>query len=518
MHAVVLLLVVLVGIGGRALYVDRPLDDRSLALWHEADYTQIARNFYRDGLNILYPQIDWRGDTPGYAEMEFPLIPWLAALLYRLVGYREVLIRVLCSLFSILSLLVFVRLCRRALPPTGAVFAAAAFALNPLLIYLGSAMQPESAMLLLSLVAITLIWRWDETPTPALLLAAAAATGAAILLKSTAAFLGLVLAYVVLRKRGVRAFTGPRVHAAAALALLPPLAWYLWAARFWHIYGNSLGVSNESHFLSWAMLVPPRFLLGLLKWETLGVLTPAGWLLAFAAIRSRDSSVERALVWYGALWLFYFVTAGTSADRWSFYYHGASVPPVCLLMGAGVVAFGRGRAIPAAGGWFARRQQQLGSLLAAATMVALLGGTVVLIRRRDSNSYLRLMRSCALQFVQYVPRTAAIVANGGTMFDEYGRPVAHNEPMLFAWMDRKGFSYGAQELSTGTLDGIARRGGRYWIVRRDELKRDDLQRQVDALYERIASCHDTYYLYDLQPQRAGAAEPRMSVTAFTDRS
>src|SRR4029077_7395386 len=60
---------VLVLVGGparRLAYVDRPMDDRTLAPWREADYIQIARNFYRDGLNIFYPRVDWRGDPPGY--------------------------------------------------------------------------------------------------------------------------------------------------------------------------------------------------------------------------------------------------------------------------------------------------------------------------------------------------------------------------------------------------------------------------------------------------------------------
>jgi len=73
---------------------------------------------------------------------------------------------------------------------------------------------------------------------------------------------------------------------AAVLALAPPAAWYLWAGRFWILYGNSRGLSNESPFLGLDMLHRPEWVLGLLKWETLGVLMPLGWILLLAARRS----------------------------------------------------------------------------------------------------------------------------------------------------------------------------------------------------------------------------------------
>jgi 4-amino-4-deoxy-L-arabinose transferase-like glycosyltransferase len=493
-----LIAIALVGVVGRVAYVDRPLDHRLLASWREADYTQLARNFYRDELNIFYPQIDWRGDTPGYAEMEFPIVPWTAAVLDRLFGYREAWLRVPASIAAVLALLLFLRLCRQVLPPGGALFAAAAFAVNPLLIYLATAMQPESLMLLLSILAMTLIWRWDERPEPATLFAAALTVALGILAKSPAAYLGLVLAYVVIRKRGWQAFSDVSIYAAALLAIVPPLAWYAWAAHFWTMYGNSLGVSNESHFIGWDILFPPRFLRGILKWETIRVFTPAGWLLALAALSIRRGRAALALVWYGAVWVFYVAIARTSGDDWSFYYHSSSVAPACLLMGAGLVALTTGRDPSGAAAPPVRWRRWAGGVLAAATLALLVRATVQTIDERDTNPGFQEMRRCVLQFQPYVPPSALIVVRGGPMFDEDGHPVAYNESMAFAWMDRKGFNYGKEELGLSTLQRIAARGGRFWIARRDELERNDLGRLVDARYARVATCDDSYFLYDLR--------------------
>jgi hypothetical protein len=104
-----------------------------------------------------------------------------------------------------------------------------------------------------------------------------------------------------------------------------------------------------------------------------------------------------------------------------------------------------------------------------------------------------------LQFLPYVPTNERIVVHGGTMVDEYGYPAAHNESMMFAWMDRKGFNYGTQELRIETLEKIAARGGRYWIVRHGELESGNLKELANTRYHRVAECGDSYYLYDLRP-------------------
>ena len=497
-YSIGLLLVVLVGIGLRLAYVNRPLDHRLRSPWRQADYVQIARNFYRGDMNIFYPQIDWREDTPGYVEAEFPFLPWTGALLYRVFGYHEEILRVLSAVLGIASLLLFLALCHKFLPPIGTLFAVAAFAVNPLLMHLATAMQPEPVMLFLSLIAVALIWRWDERPNFANLLLASAIIAAAALAKAPAAYLGLLLAYAVLRKFGLKALRDVRIYVAALVCILPPLAWHVWAARFWLDYGNSLGLSNGQHFIGWDMLLPPTFLIGILKWETLGVFTPAGWLLVLAAFRQPRAEIEFFLVWYGAVWVFYIVAGRTTAADWAYYYHSASIVPGYLLMGAGFAAFVQGKVIPKKYAWLARHEKSLGGLLAVGTLVALIGATVVFVRLRDGRTDLLKMRTCGLEFAKNLPPTEMIVVTGGYKFDEFGNPGAYNVSMMFAWMDRKGFNYGIEELGIETLDRLAMRGGRYWIAHRSELERDNLKALVNQRYRLVAECSLGYYLYDLK--------------------
>jgi hypothetical protein len=500
--------VLLVGSGAALAYIGRPLDYRLRSPWRQADYTQIARNFYREGMNIAYPRIDWRGAGPGYVEGELPLLPWVGGLLFKTFGYREQLLRVAPALLAIASLLLLAALARRLLPPTAAIFATGAFAANPLLFHLATAIQPEPLMLFFSLVAVTSCWRWGEHPDrPLLLLGTAAAIAAATLAKAPALCLGIVVAYEVLRRLGIRMLAMPVVYVAVAIAVVPPLVWYMWARHFWIEYGNSLGVSNGDHFLTLAMLAPPRFLVGIVKWETLGVFTPFGWLLGLAALCAPREHVERPLVWYGAAWVFYIAAAKTTSADWAYYYHAIAVAPACLLMGAGLVAVTEGR-IPAIGRSLLLRSRKLAAGLLACTtiltLLALVGGYVHL---RDGRVDLLPMYNCSREFARFVGPDRLIVVAGAPR-EEDGSIGANNISMPFAWMDRKGFNYPAGDLGIEMLDRIAAKGGRYWMASKKEL--EALRESSGEIkYARVASCEDAYFLYDLTPGLASRSHRRV---------
>jgi len=488
--------ILLAGIALRVAWVWRPLDHRIRAPWRQADETQIARNFAREDPNILRPRIDWRRDGPGLVEMEFPLVPWTAGMLDRLLGYREEYLRVLSCLLEIGGLLLFAGLARRLLPPPGAAAAVGLYAVNPLLIYLATAMQPEPMMLFLSLVAMTLLARFDERGSAASLVLAGAALGGAILGKAPAACLGLVFAWVVLRRLGRRAFASPAVWAAAVLALVPPILWYHWAKGLFLIYGNSLGLSNEYPFLGLDMLRRPVFVLGLLKWETLGVVTPIGWLLLLFAWRAPRAATALPCAWWVSVWVFYLAAARTTADDWAFYYHCVSAAPACLLMGAGFSAL-----LVSTGGTSLKlppgaRRRALGWLFYSATVLALILATAALLRARDGREDLRDMRACGLRFLERIPEGSMIVVRGGSIADEDGFPTAHNQSMFFAWLDRRGFTYGNEELAIPVLQDIARRGGRYWIAETSEL-RGAMSAAAAQSFHFVARCDPGYVLYDL---------------------
>ena len=56
--------------------------------WRECDTMAMSRNFLLDGFDPLRPRVDWRGDTDGAVESEFPLYQMLVAA--SLVAFGEV--------------------------------------------------------------------------------------------------------------------------------------------------------------------------------------------------------------------------------------------------------------------------------------------------------------------------------------------------------------------------------------------------------------------------------------------
>ncbi len=508
--------IVVVGAFLRVADAGRPFDHRLSNAWRAADYLQISRNFFRGSLNILYPQVDWNADSPGYVEMELPVLPWLGAAAGRLLGYQENYMRFFAAACSLATLMLFVGLVRRLLPPAGAVFAISAFAVNPLLIRLGNAMQPEPLMMLGCVATACAIERWRRAPSSGRLLTAALLLAVSVLAKAPAAAMGLVLAFALLREQGTRAFKRPINYLAAVVAVGPPLAWFLWAKQFWRLYGNSLGVSNESHWISWQMFTPPEFLWGILKWEALAVLTPIGWLLVLAATRFRRRGVSLAWAWYGAALAFYLVAGGTSGDDWASYYHCLSVPAACLLMGGGFSVL-VDAVHTSEGSSQLPRGQWIGGLLGVGVIGMLAYATGVAIHRRDHHDELIEMRKCAMQLAEYVPASERILVRGGEAVDEFGRPVAYNEPMIFAWMDRKGFNYPRHGLTMKSLEQYRRRGARYWVARDEELNRDGLREMVASRFRKLADCREgAYELFDLDsavdvmPDRPSDGDPKTS--------
>jgi 4-amino-4-deoxy-L-arabinose transferase-like glycosyltransferase len=493
----ILLLLVAAGLLARTIGVTRPFDWRNAsgdfsfgAAWHQADYVQIARNYWHGGLDILRPRIDWSADTPGVVEMEFPAIPWLAAAVYRAIGYDEAVLRWISWLASLGILGLFAAFARRTLDARGAAFAIAAMAVNPILVMLAIAPQPDPASQLLVLASMALLWRWFEAPGFGRLLGSAACLAGAALIKAPALFCGLVLAWAVLRRQGRGAFRDPRVWGAAAVALAPPVAWYAWTRQFWLAYGNSLGLSNETHLLSLEMLRHPVFLRGIAGWEVKGVLTPAGCLLALAALAARRPFRGFALAWYAAIGVFYLVAADTTGDGWASYYHAASAAPACLLMGLGFASLVDGRAA---------RSRILGVALGAVTLATLAATTVYSLRLREIQPDEKRFYDCARSAAAQVPSDAWLLVRGGARRDPHGHPVAYNDSRAFAWMDRRGFSYAAEDAGVDTIERFAARGARFWLARPFELRDAAIRQRAGERWHLVAECKDTLLLYDLRP-------------------
>jgi hypothetical protein len=506
-----------VGILLRVVDIWQPIDQPS---WREADVAGIARNFYQEGMNLFYPRIDWRGDGPGYAEMEFPLYPWMIAVLYKVFGYHEVIGRVMSYALSLATLGVYFKLAVYLLPPMGAFAASAFFVFGPLVVNISTSLQPDGLMMFCFVLAAYSFMRWLHDDLPKDYYMAMAITALAVLAKAPTALLGFLFAPLVVSEKGLKALFRPRMWIFAAVALAPAALWYAHARSFWFTYGNSLGVSNRIHFAGWQLFTDPAIILGNVSADIFYVAMPAGIIvLGFGiALRRAEKGVRYGLYWLGAVWVYYLVAGRTMSTEAFVYYHVLSVPPVGLLFGEGVEALRRITFRPSATAALWAAPVLLLTLLASgssklqvlsvcaglgivgitvmksalsarwqaglkgpfiggaspllSTIAVYLGVTFVfstllyeirtVYQNQTSDRRTKLYWS-AQAFKSAASEPGLIGASGGPCRDRGGAPQAYNASYMFYWMDRKGFNVCLEEQSASSLVELSRRGTRYYI-------------------------------------------------------
>src|SRR6478672_827370 len=158
--------------------------------WRQLDTAAMARNFYEGPFFPLDPRVDW-GGRQGYLEAEFPLVPAVIAVLYRLFGLHEVLGRfvvIACSL----GLVWCVYRLALALDGRASVARAAAFlmAISPAAVFFGRIVIPDTPMMFLLALALLAFVEYSYGGPPRRLVTGAVALGLACLLKLPAIFLG----------------------------------------------------------------------------------------------------------------------------------------------------------------------------------------------------------------------------------------------------------------------------------------------------------------------------------------
>jgi 4-amino-4-deoxy-L-arabinose transferase-like glycosyltransferase len=329
-------LILLLGIAARCYHLTSPFAD-----WHQYrqfDTAAIARNFAENSLNVFYPQVDWRGNSRGYVEVEFQAFTFMVAGLYRVFGVHEWLARILNMFFYAGTAILLFRLTLAVFDRRAALFAAAFYSVLPLAYSVSHNFQPDTFMVFCTLAAIYYFWRWTEEAEWKWLTVSGAGLALAVLIKPFYLYAGVPLIYLCWRKFGWRFLRKPELWIYAALVSAPMVAWYIHAYQFWTVDGNTFGIfggrikgmylggdtpstSTLLHNLSWRLV-----------WE---IATPPGILLLLAGLSARPQSRNYVFHWWalGFLATIPMVPAGHSGHN---YYQLPLVLIVAAAMGYGM--------------------------------------------------------------------------------------------------------------------------------------------------------------------------------------
>ncbi len=343
----------ILAVAARLVLINQPYVDHWS--WRQSDVAAIARNFYEGGFRFAYPQIDWAGDATGYVGTEFPILPFLTAICYKVAGIHEWIGRSQAVIFFAVSLPFFFLLVREVFDNTAAAWATFFFSFAPLNVFAGRSFMPDVPSLSLAIIGLYFFLRWIRDREWAPLLVAAIVISLCILIKATSIIVAVPLLYLAVAgigdpgRREIKLVTirdrrsRLQLLLFAALAVLPSVAWY-WhayqiAQRFYpyHLFGAG-GIRIEN--FSWYWAIARETMISSLT-PVLAIIALVGLFVAprlrctAGRLRSKYSALFHW--WLVAMVLFVIIAGYGNRHRW---YQLPFVPITAALAGAACAFLG----------------------------------------------------------------------------------------------------------------------------------------------------------------------------------
>ncbi len=504
--AVILLLIIGTGTVTRLYRITGPFDGGYT--WRQYDTAAIARNFYEGTMNILYPQVDWRGNSQGYVESEFPVYQFLVAACYRAFGLHDWLGRAFNVLVYGLSAVVLFLLASRLFGQRVGLFAAFFYSAVPLSFGFTRTFQPDALMAFGSLVGIYYFWAWTEENRWAELWCSGLGVCLATLIKPSNLYLGLPLLYLCYRKWGWRFWRKPVLWFYAAGVLLPSVLWYWHAQNLWNLYGNTFAECTNQYAFSlfwpgyWGWLSLAKQLTFRLIFE---IATPLGLPLLFMGLALKPPGGNYLLQAWAAGFAVSVVIAAWP-HRLHAYYQLPIVFVTSTAMAIGADALWKS-------GFLSLRFSQW------ATGVLFLGVIASSLWVLWPQLAPPLTRDRILPYAEQVnhltePDALVIMVGSGTKT----RPAAvhchrtawgeylWSNPIGFYLSHRKGWSLEAQQATPEFIETLRRRGARYFATAEPEIlqSRPELRATLDRCYTPLEKTTE-WALYRLDKPCTGDA-------------
>jgi len=202
-------------------------------LWRQTEGLSIARNYAQEDMNFFLPRIHSRGNLTGIAGLEFPLMNYLTALSFKLVGYNDITPRLVALLFSsiavIFCFLFFAEIMERK---SSGALAALLLIVSPIFGYYSFLLLPDVPALAVLFLGLFLL---EKTQTnPKFIYSAFIALTLAALIKISSLIYLPYVCFRLWKNKQIRMVP----ILAATLALLTVGAWYYYARYLSHAYGN----------------------------------------------------------------------------------------------------------------------------------------------------------------------------------------------------------------------------------------------------------------------------------------
>lgn len=213
------------------------LDLVGIHVWRQTETQTVINNFYRDDLNIFNPRMNSPADTDRLHRMEFPLMQWLFALFYKIIGPHIVISRVISFLIGLCSVYGMFYLCDKVFKNKAtATISAWCFNFSPVFYYYTVNPLPDNMALCCGIWSLGLFYNYTITHNikyvigSSLLLALATLVKLPFILYGAFAFTFLLLQ---LKRKEYSIKQLLQIVVIYLLFIIPALCWYAAVIPTW---------------------------------------------------------------------------------------------------------------------------------------------------------------------------------------------------------------------------------------------------------------------------------------------
>jgi len=304
--------------------------------WRQTDTASIAKNFYENGFNLFYPQVQWSGNTAGYVESEFQIYPFIVSLLYKLFGADDGFGRLLSIIFSVFTVYGLYLLVKAVIDKKTALWSSFIYAILPLNIYFGRAFMPEAMMLMCLVFGIYFFYKWIMLSKLRFFVYSLVFITIAVLIKIPCLYIGLPLLYLSYKKYKWKSFVNPHLLVFTLVVLMCTYLWYQHAHNLYKLTGLTFNIwgFGSDKWGNFDLLLSADFYYSIfIKSIAERNLTYVGFLVFIAGIFvSRKYKIDPMFhYWLGGVFIYFLIAA--KGNMYHDYYQLPFTLPASVYIG-----------------------------------------------------------------------------------------------------------------------------------------------------------------------------------------
>ena len=273
------LILLLVAVAIRLVNINMPILEGTAT--RQVQTAMIARNFYINGFNLFYPQVDFLGAGHGYFVEEFPLLNLIAAVCYVLCGgVHEWIGRLISISFFAGSVIFLFNIVKRLFEKRTALVTIVIFSISPLGLIYSRAFMPDFEMIFFSLGALYFMYLWSVGENDRFFWFSAIFAMMALLSKIQAFCICFPLLAMIWQRQHLSFLFKARSWAYLLIVLIPVLLWYMHAKSVHQVYSPTENyVFQISYWLNPSLFISPKFYIKVFDHGWMQLLTPVGFTL-----------------------------------------------------------------------------------------------------------------------------------------------------------------------------------------------------------------------------------------------